>query len=388
MSCSLTFTGDIMCQIQQNGACLTRNGYDYARVFRHAGGLLHGSDFLVGNLETPFAGKEAGYSSVMYSFNTPLEFAEELKRQGFDLVSTANNHCMDRGIGGLYATLDNLDRVGLGHIGTYRTPEERDRPFIREIGGIRVGFIAYTYGTNAFAHHTFLQPGEHHAVNLFMPEETLPGSIHLLDEAKIPGLVRQYYRQPSEIYDQYIAPFIEQLKRDVAACRAAGAEFIIFIMHSGGQYNPLPEDYTLCLSEIIASSGVDLIVGHHPHVVHPIRRVNGVPTAYSLGNFTFTPNSSPVGAGTNAPYSAILRVTLEKAGDAVAIRDMRFAVAKSVFERNGATFVMPVTELLEETRDEAERDMILDDLRGVVNTLLDRPEETPAAPTEWYEVDV
>ncbi len=67
---------------------------------------------------------------------------------------------------------------------------------------------------------------------------------------------------------------------------------------------------------------------------------------------------------------------------------MRFAVAKSVFERNGATFVMPVTELLEETRDEAERDTILDDLRGVVNTLLDRPEETPAAPAEWYRVDL
>ena len=386
MSCILTFTGDIMCQIPQNSACRTADGYDYARVFRYAGGLLRGGDYLVGNLETPFAGPEAQYSNAMYAFNTPIEFARELKRQGFDLVSTANNHCMDRHIEGLYATLANLDGVGLNHVGTYRTPQERETPFIREIGGIRVGFISYTYGTNAFAHHIFLAPGEEHAVNLFMPEETLEGSIHLLDEDKIPGLVRAYYREPSQVYDRCIAPFIERMRGDVARCRRAGAEFIVFLMHSGGQYNRLPEDYTLCLAEIIRSCGVDLIVGHHPHVIHPMRVEQGVPTAYSLGNFTWTPNFSPVGALTRAEYSSVLRVSLEKGEGGVRVGGARFAIARSVFDWDGATTVVPVTTLLTQMQDEADRRRVLEDLRFSVNMFRDAPEDTPVEPQDWYDI--
>ncbi len=387
MSCTLTFTGDIMCQIPQTAACTTAHGYDYSPVFRHVRALLSGGDYLVGNLETPIAGKQAGLSSAMYAFNTPIEFAEELRRVGFDLVSTANNHCMDRGIEGLYATLDSLDKVGLAHVGTARTPKERETPFIREIGGIRVGFVAYTYGTNAFAHHTFLQPGEEHAVNLFMPEETLEGSIHLLDEDTIPALTQAYYGQKSEVFDRCIAPHLRQMAGDVTRLRENGAQFIVFIMHSGGQYNPLPEAYTLELARRIRETGVDLIVGHHPHVIHPMPVEDGCPTAYSLGNFSYTPNFSPVGAGKRAEYSVVLRVDLEKQSeDKAAIAAMRFALCKSVFNRNGSTCVMTIPQLLAEAADEQERAALLRDNQFFVNKFRCTPEDTPVEVQDWYEV--
>ena len=295
--------------------------------------------------------------------------------------------CVDRGIEGLYATLDSLDKVGLAHVGTARTPKERETPFIREIGGIRVGFVAYTYGTNAFAHHTFLQPGEEHAVNLFMPEETLEGSIHLLDEDTIPALTQAYYGQKSEVFDRCIAPHLRQMAGDVTRLRENGAQFIVFIMHSGGQYNPLPEAYTLELARRIRETGVDLIVGHHPHVIHPMPVEDGCPTAYSLGNFSYTPNFSPVGAGKRAEYSVVLRVDLEKQSeDKAAIAAMRFALCKSVFNRNGSTCVMTIPQLLAEAADEQERAALLRDNQFFVNKFRCAPEDAPVELQDWYEV--
>ena len=115
---SLSFTGDIMCQREQLAACRTSGGYEFGPLFEPAAEALAASDYLVGNLETPFAGAEAGYTRELYSFNTPDSFAAALAACGFDLVSTANNHCLDRKLSGLKRTLDILDRAGIAHVGT------------------------------------------------------------------------------------------------------------------------------------------------------------------------------------------------------------------------------------------------------------------------------
>lgn len=115
---SLSFTGDIMCQREQLAACRTSGGYEFGPLFEPAAEALAASDYLVGNLETPFAGAEAGYTRELYSFNTPDSFAAALAACGFDLVSTANNHCLDRKLSGQKRTLDILDRAGIAHVGT------------------------------------------------------------------------------------------------------------------------------------------------------------------------------------------------------------------------------------------------------------------------------
>lgn len=357
----IKFTGDIMCGMAQNAACRTENGYDYERIFTKAKKYLQDCDYLVGNLETTLSGEALQYSCGPYSFNTPDCFAETLKNVGFDLVSTANNHCMDRGIEGLARTLEVLDRIGIDHIGTHLPGQFK--PFVKEIGGINMGFVTATYGTNAFFHHTYLPEGWKDAVQLLQPEEFLEGSIHLLDEDKIPVLTKEYYGQPNEVFDRLIAPFHAQLQADIDACRAAGAEYVIFILHCGGQYNPMPDDYTKHMARTIRNMGVDAIVGHHPHVIHPMVDMEGVPVHYSLGNFSYSPGADPRGKEIRGQWSDVLCLTIDKEKGIV---DIQHEWMKSVQHPDSYSEVVPAEILLAEA-DEEERKIIEEDIRFCEN---------------------
>ena len=105
----ITFVGDIMCERPLLKAYFMNKGYDFRPVFEATKKLFNESDFVIGNLETVFAGKEVGYTNSLYSFNTPDEFLDALKESGIDLFLTANNHCLDRGIDGLKRTIHELD---------------------------------------------------------------------------------------------------------------------------------------------------------------------------------------------------------------------------------------------------------------------------------------
>ena len=311
----LSFTGDIMCSMEQNQACKTTEGYDYSSVFEKASAVLSNCDYLVGNLETPLAGADMGYTNEQYSFNTPLQFAKELRSLGFNLLSTANNHCLDREIQGLFNTIDVLDDLKISHLGTYKDTKSRDKCFVREINGIKIAFIAYTYGTNAFYNHVFLTKDQQYAVNLTQPQETLDGAVHLLDGFdEIQKNVDCLYNDKNIIYQTKIKGYLDKIEEDVENCRLQGAEFIVFIMHSGGQYNETPDPYTLMLAEHIRKIKVDIIVGHHPHVIHECRVIDGCPVVYSLGNFTCTPeiNIKRTDARFAADYNVLLNLHIIK----------------------------------------------------------------------------
>lgn len=383
-SARLSFTGDIMCPGELLAACAAKDGYDFAPLFAPAKRLFSGSDYVVGNLETPIAGEAFGYTSERYCFNNPPELAAAVRAAGFDLVSTANNHCMDRDTAGLFATLDNLDRAGLAHIGTSRTPEERERRFLRKIRGIRVGFLAYTYGTNAFAHHRFLPPEQSFAVNLFQPEEGKPGSIHLLDPMeRIAERVEELYHEGNPVYGETVKPFLAQFRSDARKLREDGADFVVLLMHSGGQYNLEPDPYTRKLTELITADGdVDLVIGHHPHILHPCGSVNGRPVAFSLGNFLATPQSLPPEAPDYARYSAVLHLHLEKEAERTSLRRMTFSLAVSEMGADGKTAAHPLFERIANAADPGTRAVLLRDNRQMVHLLRgDNPgREVPPAP--------
>ena len=353
----IKFTGDIMCQIAQNEACHTNGAYCYAPVFAKAMDTLADCDFLVGNLETPLAGPEQRYSYERYSFNTPDAFAYALKEAGFHALSTANNHCMDRGIEGIVRTLRVVREAGMDPIGT-QMPGER-RAYVKSIGGIRVGFISYTYGTNAFFHHQYLPTGWEDAVNLLQPEECMPGAIDLLDEGAIEARVRELYGAPNRLFAERIAPMHERMRTDIADCRAAGAEYVIALLHCGGQYNAMPDAYTRHIVRVLRGFGVDAIVGHHPHVVHPLEQGNGCPVAYSLGNFTDTPQNPPRGSELRSVYSAVLCLEIE---ERKGIQRVSHEWMKSVLRLDGICEVVPVDRLLLEATA-AERAALEEDVR-------------------------
>lgn len=301
---TISFTGDMMCEREM--AALTGNQFD--GIFPHIKDAMKGSDYVVGNLETPVAGEELRFTFERYAFNTSENYLVSLKKAGFDLLSLANNHVMDRGEEGLLKTLENCRKYGFDVTGT-NAAEDASRVIVREIGGIKVAFIAYTYGTNAFAHRRFL---EHEwMVNLFQPEETKDGSIHLLESAEdIAAKVEELYRKPNPVYDAVVKPYLERLEEDIKRAKEE-ADYVIVLAHVGGQRNGEPDAYSRFIMEKLREFGADLIIGNHPHVIQPSEKKDSVFTAYCLGNLIFTYHPEDP-ADVDIRYSVILHLKLEK----------------------------------------------------------------------------
>ena len=236
-------------------------------------------------------------------------------RCGADIFTLANNHCMDRGEEGLIGTAENIRGIGGVTLGINLTEKERDEIYVTDVCGTKVAIINYTYGTNAFSHKTFLSDGHKYMVNLTQPEETLDGAIQMLESAEtIERLTKEYYDENSEKYKTVLKPYLDKIAEDIAKAKEK-SDVVIFALHSGGQYNALPEAYTEMLMNFIYGAGADLIVGNHPHIIQPCTyRSDGKPNVYCLGN-TFYSVSYALKNRTECPvdktYSIMLYVYLK-----------------------------------------------------------------------------
>ncbi len=239
----IVFAGDAMMHQGQIDAARCPDGsYDFNDCFDNIRSYVESSDYAVVNLETPIS--KPPYSGYP-CFNSPDAYLDALADAGFDLFLTANNHTLDRRDNGLRNTIDALDARRLDHIGTYKNSAARTAalPFIKNINGIKVGFINYTYGTNG------IQPGR-------------------------------------EVIVDYIDR--ETIKNDVERTRVAGAEIIVTCVHWGVEYRFLPHESQKSLAQYLTSLGVEVIIGGHPHVVQPMEFDRSAGTSllvYSLGNF-------------------------------------------------------------------------------------------------------
>ena len=145
---SLYFAGDAMQHIAQiESALQTDDTYSYKECFTYVKEQVSVANLAICNLEVTLGGKPyRGYPQ----FSAPDEFAAALKETGFDILLTANNHCLDRRNKGLIRTLDVLDSLGIAHVGTYRNQAERDSlyPYLATVNNITFAILNYTYGTN------------------------------------------------------------------------------------------------------------------------------------------------------------------------------------------------------------------------------------------------
>ena len=248
----MTVIGDIMCHnTQYNDAYKANTGtYDFSYVFEDIKEYISTADLAIGNLETTFAGKERGYSSYP-TFNTPEELAENLKDLGIDVVSTANNHCIDKGYKGIVSTLDYLDSAGIAHTGTSRSVEEQETVLVKEVNGIKIAFLSFTYGTNGIP----IPSGKEYSVNL--------------------------------IDEDFMLEQIELAKKEKP-------DIICASMHWGIEYQTKQNKEQEKLAELLFKNGVDIILGSHPHVLQPMKKKtitldDGTTkdgfVIYSLGNF-------------------------------------------------------------------------------------------------------
>lgn len=254
-SIRISAVGDILMWANQiRSARNSDDSYSFDYMFKEVEQLLKNADLTIGNLETTLSGREEYYQRVNPviggpCFNCPDELAETLKRSGFDVLTTANNHCLDRGKEGLKRTLNILDYAGIYHTGTFRSYEESTGKLIINIKGIRVGIIACTYGTNGFE----LPVEEAWAVN-YIGEDIL-----------------------SQVYE---------IKKE--------ADLTIVCMHAGIEFTNEPSNKQMYWVQQFFEHGADIILGAHPHVIQPmgfkrVRDIDGIEkdrfVIYSLGNF-------------------------------------------------------------------------------------------------------
>lgn len=234
--------------------------YDYSKCFEEISGIYNSFDYMVVNLETTLAGKEAGYRGYPV-FNSPEVIAANLKESGVDMFLQANNHIYDSGKDGFLHTGNYLKDNGYSFTGI-RTSEEEDPYLIENIKGIKVGFINYTYETP-------YSGGK--AVNANLVDESVAPLLNSFDPADT---------------EKFYAEFESRVKE----MRDKGAQFIIFYPHWGNEYELKQCDYQEEMAQRLCNMGVDAIIGSHPHVVQPVSVItseNGkheMFCAYSMGN--------------------------------------------------------------------------------------------------------
>ena len=312
----LTFLGDIMAEPPVLKAAAKKDGtYDFRGVFAPSKALLQRSDYVVGNLETPLAGKDATYTQTHLCFNTPDEYVDALLDTGVDLVSTANNHTFDRGYAGMERTLRVLDEKGLAHTGSFLPGTERPEAYYFELDGTKIAVIAYTYGTNyEGSGGTCLAEGDYAGtVNLLCSQQAdtyLPGvfregnwvdrlfaRLPFVKDANTPGKLKKalgmtatYSRHDDCLEFKTDTDYVARFQQDIRTAKEK-ADLVLFYPHVGGQFNIKPGAFTEYVVEKAVEAGADAVIASHSHIPQKFVWKDGVPCAYCLGNFNMNPRS-------------------------------------------------------------------------------------------------
>lgn len=333
----LSFLGDIMCKYQMLISFAYRtsgrqSAFDFESLFEEVKPLLAESDYVFANLETPISENNTDLCCERFRFNAPYEFAEAVKQAGIRFVSTANNHCLDRGIDGLNATVRSLERLGIGHTGTYC--EKTEAPCIVTVSGIRLGILACTYGTNATYNGCYLSDGDAWCVDLYQRQE-LPAP---------DGGNRYSFARRHALYNK------------LRSVREEHPDLVILLLHTGGQYHreATPETEKLC--NTFLQKGVNIVVGSHEHVVHGgnFRQISqNKLAAYSLGNFCGIAGVYDVPFDKLSEYSVAWHVYVDK--ETKQITKTSFSVLKTVQpdSRSFKNKVIPVYDLQNRLSGEA-----------------------------------
>ncbi len=281
---TLTAVGDILVHrpvIKSAQSYAGGAGYVFDPMFDDVRDVISAADLAICHQETPISADDKNLSpSGSLSFNAPRQIATALANAGFGACDTASNHTWDRGLAGVEQTLDVLDEAGIGHAGSARDAAEAENPPIYDVKGVKVGHLAFSYTIyNEATPNLKVPPEAPWLASMLWP---LIGTQGILDRA-------------------------EALKR-------RGAEFVVVSMHWGDQYvhEPNPDQRQLA-RELLASPDVDLIVGHHAHVVQPCERIANKYVAYGLGNFLS--NQSPTQDSTltvDSQDGSIVTFTIEE----------------------------------------------------------------------------
>lgn len=266
----ITAVGDIICEtaIYEDAYNNETKYYSFGHMFNDIKKYTSEADITIGGLETNFVD---GPISGKGKYNSPKEWGEALRTIGIDVLSMATNHSLDYGILGVTSTMDYLEELGFDVTGIYRTEVESERILVKDVKGIKLAFLSYTYGSN-------VPLGE-------VPESSY--CVNMIDK--------------------------EKMKKDIEKAREK-ADFVFVSMHWGQVDSSKQNQTQKELAEFLFESGADFILGTHPAVLQPmeVRETEAgknVFIAYSTGNFISATKY------TNSNIEMILNIEVTKSGE-------------------------------------------------------------------------
>ena len=272
-SLSLIFIGDIMGHGGQIEAAYNAEtkSYNYDAVFEKIKPVLDRAAITIANLEVTLAGPPySGYPQ----FSSPDALVKSCKRNGIDVLVTANNHSCDRRKNGMIRTLEVLDANQIPHTGTFRNSVERkhNNLLILRKGAIRIGVLNYTYGTNGL-------------------KAQKPTSVNYIDT--------------------------KTMRLDIEKSKLENLDQLIVITHWGLEYQTSPNKSQIKVAEFLLENGADMVIGGHPHVIQKAiwRKEKNQLVAFSLGNFVSNQ------ASVNTDGGMMLELTLVKNENNIEIKN-------------------------------------------------------------------
>ncbi len=237
---SLFAVGDVLIHesVYKDAYDSSNDTYNFHKMFTEVEPIIKKYDLKFCNQESIIGGSALGISGYP-SFNSPDEIGDEIVNLGFNLISLANNHALDKGEDAILYSNSYWSTKDVNTAGSYTSMEDRNRVRVYEKNGIKYAFLAYTTSLNGNA------------------------------------LKKDY------LVNMYSA---EKAKNDIEAIKSQ-VDVIIVSMHWGEEYSNTPNSSQKQIAEYLSSLGVNLIIGHHPHVVQPVEYINNTLVIYSLGNF-------------------------------------------------------------------------------------------------------
>lgn len=313
---TIVSTGDVLLH-ERLWVTARRDGHggrwDFAPLMAPIRPLVASADVAICHLETPLADPAGPYLGFP-RFSGPPQIAAALKRTGYDACSTASNHSLDHGEAGVRRTLAMLDKVGLRHAGTARTAAEAAATTMLEVRGVKIALLSYSYGFNGIRH-----PGG----KTWLANQ--------LDAARIRARAVQ--------------------------ARKAGANIVVLACHWGDEYRHTPNAQQLELGPaLLRHPDIDLVVGHHAHVVQPMEKVGEEWIGYGAGNL-IAAHRTPVDANSEGLLS---RFTFERRADG------RWTAVKAEYAPLLITDELPVRVL------DVRRELAKPDLRPALRARLEQ----------------
>lgn len=269
---SISFVGDLILLEDQVKAGYNDSHYNFNKMFSYASKYFEKTDYTIGVLEGPVA--NSTYSIGNFNdgkniyLNYPKEFIDSIKGSGIDLVTISNNHILDKELKGLNETIENLKERNMDFIGS------KERYKIVNIKNLKVGILAYTYGTNYYL--------EEKLYNLNITNMIVPKTSSLFEQVK----------------NDVINDFNELKKQNV--------DLIIVLPHMGSQFALKQNEMQKTWNKIFADNGASIVLGDHSHSVQPLEYINDCFIVNSPGNFAnqYTDN--------NGDATSIVNIYIDK----------------------------------------------------------------------------